>query len=136
MIQINASARLKQAVLAATAADAGKVVLWVQKAIPEAKAKKHGRAGKAEGMDFKAGKGTNALVVSVLLDHAYEPPRLLLEGNGGGEEWSAEESTGRKTIQAFKKQLRDSIATLKGDEDHKPLVGFLTKLVQARSKIE
>lgn len=136
MIQINASSRLKEAITAATAADAGKVVLWVQKAIPQAKGKKHGRAGKAEGMDFKAGKGGNAIVISVLLDHAYEPPRLLLEGSGGGEKWSAEESTGRKTIMAFKQQLKDSVAVLGDSEDHAILVTYLKALIKARSKVE
>jgi hypothetical protein len=137
MITINASARLKQtAIKAATADDAGKIVLWVQKALPQAKAKKHGKAGKAEGMDFKFGKGDNAITISVLLDHAHEPPRILLEGSGGGDEWSAEESTGRRTIQAFKEQLKDTRATLGDDPDHAELSANLLKLIRAKSKVE
>lgn len=136
MITINASARLKQTVRAATADDAGKVVMWVQKALPQAKAKKHGKAGKLEGMDFTLGKGENAIAVSVLLDHAYEPPRLLLEGSGGDDEWSAEATTGRKTIQAFKEQLKDTRATIAGEPSQKELSDNLLKLIRAKSKVE
>lgn len=131
-VQINAAARL---VTAASAADAGKIVLWIQKATG-AQGKKHGKAGKQEGMDFKIGSGKSAVNISVLLDHAYEPPLLLLEGGCAAGEWSAEEKTGRQSILSFKNQLRETLAEIKGDKASAGMAEVLKKLIKAKSKVE
>lgn len=138
-IQINAAARLNhsQQVRAATAEDAGKVVLWIQKAVPGIKGKKRGRAGKQEGMEFKAGKGDRAVNLRVLLDHTFEPPRLLLEGDwAGGDTWRAEEKTGRKTIMKFKEAMRETAEHLKGDPEFSDVAAILKNLLKTKSKIE
>ena len=133
-IQINAAARL---VTAASSADAGKIVLWIQKAIPGAKGKKHGKAGKQEGMEFKIGKAANQLSLRVLLDHTYDPPQLLLEGDcAAGDDWRSEERTGTLTVRKFKDQLKETVAQLKADPDVAELVGVLKKLISIKSKIE
>jgi hypothetical protein len=137
-MQINAAARLNKAqqVRAATAADAGKVVLWIQKALPGVKSKKKGRAGKQEGMEFKIGKGAGQVFISVLLDHDYDPPRLRLEGECSVTDWSAEEKTGRQTILKFKDQLRHTLNAIKDDPGPAGLADVLKNLIKAKSKIE
>jgi hypothetical protein len=137
-IQINAAARLNKAqqVHAATAADAGKVVLWIQKAIPGIKGKKRGKAGKQEGMEFKAGSGKNAIMLGVLLDHQYDPPRLLLVGNGPSFSWSSEKKTGRQTILDFKNQMRETLSDLQSEEGNEKLIDTIKALIKAKAKIE
>jgi hypothetical protein len=140
-IQINAAARLVQAnaVTAANSGDAGKVVLWIQKAIPGAKGKKKGKAGKEERVEFSIGKGKNEVNIAVVLDHNYDPPALKLEGGCDGDDWAAEERTGTLTIRKFKDQLRDTLEALKGAgnrEEYKDAEATLRSLIKTKSKIE
>jgi len=135
-IQINAAARL---VTAATSADAGRIVLWIQKAIPGVKMKKKGKAGTREVVEFTAKAGKHAVELSVSLDHDYDPPRIELEGGCDGEEWHAEERTGALTVRSFKDQLRDTLEMLKGAgnaEEYNDVRSVLKKLISVKSKIE
>lgn len=134
-IQINAATRL---VTAANAADAGKIVLWVQKAIPGAKYKKYGKAGDREGVEFKIGKGKDLVNLRVLLDRGVEPAALFISGdwNGSRVAWTAEEKTGRQTIMAFKEQLKKTVAKYKDMESAAGMVKTLQALIKAKSKIE
>ena len=134
-IQINAAARL---VTAAGAADAGKIVLWVQKAIPGAKYKKYGKAGDKEGVEFKIGKGADLVNLRVLLDRGVEPAALFLNGDWKGSRvtWTAEEKTGRQTILSFKEQLKKTVAMYKDVEYAAGMVTTLRALIKTKSKVE
>ena len=144
MIQINAAARLSntavqleaaQKVLAATAADAGKIVLWIQKATgAEGVAK--GKAGKKESMTFKIKAGKDVLTLGIELDVAAGGV-LNLSGESKllGDFGTVSDKTGRKVIIAFKNELR---AILADDESENApeTIKLLKKLISAKSKVE
>ena len=140
MVQVNASARLKQVqtITAATAADAGKIVLWIEKATGT-KGTAKGKAGRVESMIFKIKAGKDTITLGVTLDVAAGG-LLLLEGKSriAGELGNAEGSTGRQTILKFKDHLRNAIALQSHQETEVPdeTIAVLKKLISAKSKVE
>lgn len=139
-IQINAAARL---VTAASSADAGKIVLWIQKATGWT-GKKQGKAGKTEGVEFKGKVEGNLVCLCVTLDHTKEGSPISVEGYIASttnkklnkQKWHVSEKTGRQTIIELKNELRKSIAAVSELDDTEELVAVLKKLVSAKSKVE
>ena len=138
-MKIEAAARLKTAITSATADDAGKVVLWVEKATG-VKGKKKGRAGQNEEVIFKIKAGKDEIHITVILEHTTITgvPKITLDGasQNSGERWIESAKTGRQTILGFKNQLRESIPTLKSEEGFEETVAVLQKLIAAKSKVE
>lgn len=145
-IQINASARLqayaRYEVSAASAKDAGQIVMWLQKAL-DWKGKKTGKAGQDEGMEFKKKLKSGATVwVNVSLDHTQEGSPIFVEGgifDGPIKKkvrWVAKERTGRKSILEFKDELRRALVTVSKIEGAEDVVEALKALVRAKAKVE
>jgi hypothetical protein len=144
-IQINASARLveaQQMVRAAKADDAGKVVLWIQKALGW-KGKRVGKAGQSEGMEFKKKLSGATVWLTVTLDHTQEGSPLHIEGGTMDTankklkvQWHVTEKTGRKTILELKDELKRTIGMFRNVDGADELIEAMTKLVRAKSKVE
>lgn len=146
MIQINAATRLSNThavaaasahkVLAATAADAGKIVLWIEKATGT-KGVAKGKAGKLETVTFKVKAGKDIVTLSIQLD-VVNGGMLQLDGFSKqlGDLGSSQEKTGRKTILNFKNELRGIVNYAAYAETAAETIAVLKKLLSAKSKVE
>ncbi len=148
MIQLNASARLKayrqaerNVVKAASANDAGKIVLWAEKALPW-KYNKGGKAGQDEKVTFRKKFGDSVLWLTISLDHTQEGSPIFIEGGVDNlnkkfkAQWMSNEKTGRQTIISLKKQMRrylEKVGSLDGAEEVSKAIHHL---INAKSKVE